>query len=78
MTALITTWNVGASNPHHLRHSDERDRFLRELFPSQEPPDVMVFGFQELIDLEDKKVTASECRVFPPGGGGSMIIANDV
>lgn len=59
VTALVTTWNVGACTPHNLRRSDEQDEFLRGLLQRQEPPEILVFGFQELVDLEDKKVTAS-------------------
>ncbi|KAF2841261.1 DNase I-like protein [Patellaria atrata CBS 101060] len=58
VTALVMTWNAGASKPTSLRN-DERDaNFFRDLLKSQEPPDLLVFGFQELVDLEDKKVTA--------------------
>ncbi|KAK5161600.1 hypothetical protein LTR04_004093 [Oleoguttula sp. CCFEE 6159] len=58
ITALVMTWNAGAVKPTSLRN-DERDaNFFRDLFRSGEPPDLFVFGFQELVDLEDKKVTA--------------------
>ncbi|OCK97163.1 DNase I-like protein [Cenococcum geophilum 1.58] len=58
VTAVVMTWNAGASKPTSLRH-DERDaNFFRELLQPQDPPDILVFGFQELVDLEDKKVTA--------------------
>lgn len=58
VSALVMTWNAGASKPTSLR--DERDaKFFRDLLTASEPPDILVFGFQELVDLEDKKVTAS-------------------
>ena len=62
LTTLVMTWNAGAVKPTSLRQ-DERDaNFFRELLQSAaEPPDIFVFGFQELVDLEDKKVTASKC-----------------
>jgi hypothetical protein len=60
ITATVLTWNAGASKPSSLRH-DERDaNFFREFLLSTEPSDIFVFGFQELVDLEDKKVTASK------------------
>ena len=59
ITALVTTWNVGASMPQDMRRDERDDDFFRRLCHAQEPPDLLVFGFQELIDLEDKKVTAS-------------------
>ncbi|KAI9884986.1 MAG: Proteasome subunit alpha type-4 [Watsoniomyces obsoletus] len=58
VSALVTTFNVGACTPLNLRRSEEQDEFLRGLLRSQEPPEILVFGFQELVDLEDKKVTA--------------------
>ncbi|KAI9760659.1 MAG: hypothetical protein M4579_001523 [Chaenotheca gracillima] len=58
ISALVTTWNAGASIPSSMRNDEMSDSFFRELFGGAEPPDIMVFGFQELVDLEDKKVTA--------------------
>jgi hypothetical protein len=56
---LVMTWNVGASTPYHLQHSEQDQRFFKDLLQSSDSPDIMVFGFQELVDLEDKKTTAS-------------------
>lgn len=58
ITATVMTWNAGASKPTALRHEDQDRNFYRELLGRGEPPDLLVFGFQELVDLEDKKVTA--------------------
>ena len=55
LTAVIVTWNAGASTPYALRH-DERDRnFFRDVIRPHDPPDILAFGFQELVDLEDKR-----------------------
>ena len=58
VTAAVLTWNAGASKPNHLRNDSRDNVFLRDFLTSQRPPDIFVFGFQELVDLEDKKVTA--------------------
>lgn len=59
-TAVIT-WNAGASAPGSVRTSD----FIRDAVQPENPPDIVVFGFQELVDLENKKITASTClRLF--------------
>jgi Endonuclease/Exonuclease/phosphatase family len=59
VTALVMTWNAGASKPTALRRDKQDDNFFRELLSLHNPtPDILVFGFQELVDLEDKKVTA--------------------
>ncbi|KAI9807059.1 MAG: hypothetical protein M1825_005776 [Sarcosagium campestre] len=56
--ALVMTWNAGASTPQHLRHDEQDSNFFRKLLLEHKSPDIIVFGFQELVDLEDKKVTA--------------------
>ena len=58
ITAAVLTWNAGATKPGYLQHTKEDDNFFREYLSGRDPPDVFVFGFQELVDLEDKKVTA--------------------
>ncbi|POS83951.1 hypothetical protein EPUL_004061 [Erysiphe pulchra] len=55
ITALIMTWNAGASTPFSLQQHDEDSTFFRNLILSSGCPDILVFGFQELVDLEDKK-----------------------
>jgi len=58
ITAAVMTWNAGASKPQYLQQSPDDSRFLHDYMTTREPPDFFVFGFQELVDLEDKKVTA--------------------
>ncbi|CAK4017100.1 inositol polyphosphate 5-phosphatase [Lecanosticta acicola] len=58
LTASVLTWNAGASKPSYLNQSKEDSNFFSEYMTNGEPPDIFVFGFQELVDLEDKKVTA--------------------
>ena len=67
VTSLVMTWNAGASKPTDLRHDQEDSNFFRDLLQAQDPPDILVFGLQELVDLEDKKLTASECISRPCG-----------
>ena len=60
MTAAVMTWNAGASKPTYLKADSRDNNFFRDYLSSYNPPDIFVFGFQELVDLEDKKVTASK------------------
>lgn len=60
VTALTLTWNAGASKPGYLSNNEQDAAFFRQLLQDGDPPDILVFGFQELVDLEDKKVTACE------------------
>lgn len=53
------TWNAGAATPGQLRHDHSNLGFLGDLLGAKEVPDLLIFGFQELVDLEDKKLTAS-------------------
>lgn len=64
ISAALITWNAGASVPNHLSNSD----FIRDAIHPENPPEILVFGFQELVDLENKKITASKynfCLCLP-------------
>jgi endonuclease/exonuclease/phosphatase family metal-dependent hydrolase len=56
LTAAVLTWNAGASKPNHLQHSERDNNFYRDFIRSYTAPDLFIFGFQEVVDLEDKKV----------------------
>jgi len=58
--ALVMTWNAGASTPHSLRYAEQDKNFLPNLLKESDVPDILIFNFQELVDLEDKKTTASK------------------
>ncbi len=68
LKVLICSWNIDASKPEALSCNAESVSFLPQLLQSQsdgaDAPDVIVFGFQEVIDLESRKLTASECAVL--------------
>lgn len=59
ISSLVLTWNVGATKPTDLRYDQEDSDFFRELLQANADADILVFGLQELVDLEDKKLTAS-------------------
>ncbi|KAL4864503.1 hypothetical protein BDV12DRAFT_176045 [Aspergillus spectabilis] len=54
ISAVILTWNAGASTPGSVRTST----FIQDAIHPENPPEILVFGFQELVDLENKKITA--------------------
>lgn len=58
--AVVMTWNAGASTPGSVRTST----FIQDAIHPEDPPEILVFGFQELVDLENKKITASSSS-FP-------------
>ncbi|GAA6044924.1 hypothetical protein NBRC10513_004754 [Rhodotorula toruloides] len=55
---LSISWNVDASRPSDLHGSVDNLEFLRNVLTSVDSPDIISFGFQEMINLEDKKLTA--------------------
>ena len=65
--ASIVTWNVGATHPFDIR-SD----FICDVIHVEDPPEILVFGFQELVDLEDKSVTASKQPLHGNSNGTLM------
>ncbi len=65
--AIVVTWNVGAATPANVRYEEKDSDFFQEVLQPHEPPDLLVFGFQELVDLEDKRLTASASYVSLAG-----------
>lgn len=61
--ARILTWNAGASTPTSLRYDEKNMNFFREFLRVETPPELLIFGFQELVDLEDKRLTASSYSI---------------
>lgn len=60
LSVAVMTWNAGAVKPSHVhtQYMTQDNNFLRDYMEAAGSPDIMVFGFQELVDLENKKVTA--------------------
>lgn len=63
ISTLYVTWNAGAARPSDLDRTDHDRMFLSSAFnracPNyQEGPEIIVFGFQELVELDNKSVTA--------------------
>lgn len=59
ITVLISSWNVDANKPSDLHGDADNMDFLHNCLSSVDTPDIIVFGYQEMIDLENKKLTAS-------------------
>ena len=63
--ALICTWNAGASVPSKLSRDYEDAQFLENMIREADSPDIISFGFQELVDLDDKgKASRSVAKGF--------------
>ncbi|OCF37836.1 type I inositol-1,4,5-trisphosphate 5-phosphatase 1 [Kwoniella heveanensis BCC8398] len=55
---LVVSWNIDSAKPTDLSGSEANVKFLEECLHSVDSPDIIVFGFQEVIPLTDKKITA--------------------
>jgi WD40 repeat protein len=61
----IVTWNAGAAKPGDLdASSSDSVNLSRSLATSDGSPDVIVFGFQELVQLDKTSVTASKLKAI--------------
>ncbi|KTW29766.1 hypothetical protein T552_00973 [Pneumocystis carinii B80] len=60
----VCTWNAGASKPNDLNSSTDDFSFFEKVLKSPNPPEIIVFGFQELVDLENKRLTAKHLMKF--------------
>lgn len=58
LKVLIVSWNVDAAKPEALTGDPENLRFLHNVLTSVDSPDIISFGFQEVIDLESRKMAA--------------------
>jgi len=58
LSTLIVSWNVDANKPDALTGDPSNVDFLEEVLTSAKSPDIISIGFQEVVDLENRKVTA--------------------
>ena len=58
LSALIVSWNIDANKPDALTGDPSNIDFLKEVLTSAKSPDIISIGFQEVVDLENRKVTA--------------------
>ncbi|WWD18987.1 hypothetical protein CI109_103444 [Kwoniella shandongensis] len=58
INVLVCSWNIDSAKPTELSGSEANSRFLEECLRSVDSPDIIVFGFQEVIPLTDKKLSA--------------------
>ncbi|KAK9456413.1 Endonuclease/exonuclease/phosphatase [Dipodascopsis uninucleata] len=56
--ALICTWNVGAAKPSELNLRPGESTFFTDLVDAADDPEFVIFTFQELVELDNKAVTA--------------------
>ncbi|RMD43684.1 hypothetical protein DV735_g1441, partial [Chaetothyriales sp. CBS 134920] len=57
--AAVVSWNCGACTPYDLPTD-----FIADAIHAGDPPEILAFGFQEVVDLEDRAVTAKSIFGF--------------
>lgn len=55
LNVLIVSWNIDAALPEHLTSDPVNNQFLFDVLDSVDSPDIISFGFQETVDLENHK-----------------------
>lgn len=58
LSVKIVSWNAGACKPVDLEASKTDKKFMEQSLSCEVDPDIIVFGFQELVELDDRAVTA--------------------
>lgn len=58
ISMLLVSWNCDSARPDSLVTDSVNFEFLGEALSSVDSPDIIAFGFQEVIDLESRKMTA--------------------
>jgi len=58
LSMLLVSWNCDSAKPDSLVTNSINYEFLNEALTSVESPDMIAFGFQEVVDLESRKMTA--------------------
>lgn len=58
LTMLLVSWNCDSARPDSLTSDHASFDFLHDTLTSVDTPDIIAFGFQEVIDLESRKMTA--------------------
>lgn len=54
----IVSWNIDSARPDSLADDPVNINFLHNVLNATESPDIISFGFQEVVDLENRKMAA--------------------
>ncbi|KAJ3415822.1 hypothetical protein HDV05_004095 [Chytridiales sp. JEL 0842] len=62
LKVFVGSWNIDANKPEALDGRPEHEQVLQQWFTQMrnDEPEMIVIGFQELVDLESKKVNAKK------------------
>lgn len=63
LNVLVVSWNVDSARPEQLTGSAANCNFLADVLASVDSPDIIHFGFQEVVDLENRRVAAKSVLI---------------
>ncbi|TDL18444.1 DNase I-like protein [Rickenella mellea] len=88
LNVLIVSWNIDSARPETLIGTPDNINFLENTLRSVDSPDIISFGFQEVIDLENRKMAAktvllggkgkNKNGVEVGGSGGANVLSEKV
>ncbi|CAG81236.1 hypothetical protein B0I72DRAFT_138150 [Yarrowia lipolytica] len=59
LSVAVITWNCGALKPSQMQRAKKNDKYwIDQVLEDADYPDIVVFGFQELVELSDKGLSA--------------------
>ena len=58
LSVLLVSWNCDSARPDSLTGDPANVNFLTDVLHSVDSPDIVSFGFQEVIDLESRRMAA--------------------
>ena len=76
LRVLLVSWNVDSAKPDSLIGDLHNYNFLENVLRSVDSPDIISFGFQEVIDLENRKMTAKTLVLGKKKGDEGKLLEN--
>jgi hypothetical protein len=76
LRVLVVSWNIDAARPDSLTGHINNYNFLEDVLKSVDSPDIISFGFQEVIDLESRKMTAKTIMLGKKKGDEGKLLEN--
>lgn len=78
LKVLIVSWNMDSAKPDALHGTPDNVNFLQDALQSVDCPDIIAFGFQELVDLESRKMAAKTVLLGGKGKNADGAISQRV
>jgi hypothetical protein len=76
LSVLLVSWNVDSARPDSLNGDANNSSFFKDVLKSVDRPDIISFGFQEVIDLESRRMTAKTIMLGKKKGEEGKLLEN--